>query len=232
MPDLRPVLELVDAEPRALPGTAVHVALSLAIRPGEFVMVQCGDAAQAASFADICCGLWPLSRGIVRFFGRDWTALPDAYVAALRGRIGRVFGDGGWIDFLDMEANILLPQLHHTREDIAELRVVAAELGCAFGLPGLPSCKRSELSAADLAGAAFIRAFLGEPLLVILESPLQGRTAEFSVPLLTAIARARDHDAAVLWLTVGDAVWSDRLTPATARLRLTERGLAMVRRFA
>jgi len=231
MSEVQPILELLDAEPRVLPGAAADVALSLAVRPSDFVMVECRDGSQAASFADLCCGIWPLSRGAVRFFGRDWTAPPDIYVAALRGRIGRVFGDGGWIDFIDMETNILLPHLHHTHDDIAELRGMAAELGCAFGLPGLPSGKRSDLSAVDLAGAACIRAFLGEPLLVILESPLQVGAADLAVPLLTAIARARDHGAAVLWLTAGDAVWSDRLTPATARLRLTDRGLATVRRF-
>ncbi len=41
---------------------------------------------------------------------------------ALRGRIGRVFTSASWIGYLDVAANILLPQLHHTREDMDALR--------------------------------------------------------------------------------------------------------------
>jgi phospholipid/cholesterol/gamma-HCH transport system ATP-binding protein len=232
MPAVQPILALLEAEPRMLGGTVGQVPLSLEVTPGDFAMVQCDDPERIASFADICCGVWPLRRGSVRFLGRDWTLQPEAYAAALRGRIGRMFAGGGWIDFMDAETNILLPHLHHTRDDRAGLQATAAELARDFGLPGLPSGPISGLSAGDLAGAACIRAFLGEPLLIILESPLRSHETELTIPLLTSIARARDRRTAVLWLTQGDAVWSDRLTPATSRHRLTERGLAPLRRFA
>src|SRR5215472_2264306 len=201
MPAAQPILALLEAEPRMLDGTVAHVPLSLAVTPGDFAMVQCDDPERIASFADICCGIWPLRRGSVRFFGRDWTLQPDAYAAALRGRIGRMFAGGGWIDFMDAETNILLPHLHHTRDDRAGLQTAAAELARAFGLPGLPSGPLRGLSAGDLAGAACIRAFLGEPLLIILESPLAGDDAELATRLLSWIARARGQRTAVLWLT-------------------------------
>ena len=228
----RPILELMNAVPHAQSGPAARAPLSLKLVAGDFVLIECDNPAWAAGFADICCGLWPLQHGAARFFDRDWTGLSPVYAAALRGRIGRIFHDGGWIAFLDMEANILLPQLHHTRRAMPELRTAAARLALDFGLPGLPVGLPGSLSATDLARAACIRAFLGDPLLVLLEFPLQGQSEGLAVPLVDAVLAACNHGAAALWLTPGDAVWTDRSAPATARLRLSEQGLSQVRRIA
>jgi phospholipid/cholesterol/gamma-HCH transport system ATP-binding protein len=227
----RPILELMDAVPRAQSGPATHAPLSLKLLAGDFVLIECVGPAWAAGFADICCGVWPLQHGAARFFDRDWTGLSHVYTAALRGRIGRVFHDGGWISFLDMETNILLPQLHHTRRATPELRAAAAELAHDFGLPGLPVGLPGALSGADQARAACIRAFLGDPLLVLLECPLQGQSEGLAAPLVNAVLAACNQGAAALWLTSGDAVWADRAAPATARLRLSEQGLSQVRRI-
>ena len=70
--------------------------------------------------------------------GRNWSAMPQDYADALRGRIGRVFFSGSWVGFMDVATNILLPQLHDTRDDPSELRERAIALSYAFGLPGLP----------------------------------------------------------------------------------------------
>ena len=105
---------------------------------GELALVDARHSLRPAWLADLCCGLLPLSGGSVRFLGHDWSAMPQDYAAALRGRIGRVFQSGNWVDFIDVATNILLPQLHHTRDDPIDLRERAIALSCAFGLPGLP----------------------------------------------------------------------------------------------
>jgi phospholipid/cholesterol/gamma-HCH transport system ATP-binding protein len=112
------------------------------------------------------------------------------------------------------------------------LREAAADLSRSFGLPGLPLVRPEALTAIDLARAACVRAFLGEPRLLILESPVQGQFADLVSPLLNALAAARDRGAAAIWLTRGDFVWTDRSFPATARLRLAERGLTLPRQAA
>jgi phospholipid/cholesterol/gamma-HCH transport system ATP-binding protein len=218
------ILELVNAIPQM---SRAHVSLRL--MAGEFALVQCRDFAIAANFVDFCCGLWPLQEGTVRFLGREWGQFSLLQAEALRGRIGRVFHEGGWINFLDVETNILLPQLHHTRRTLSDLRAAAANLAHDFGLPGVPTGRTSALSAADLARAACVRAFLGEPSMVVLENPVRGQYSDLAAPLLNAILRVCDRGAAVLWLTPGDVVWSDPSTPATTRLRLSELGLTHVR---
>ena len=195
---------------------------------GELALVDARHSLRPAWLADLCCGLLPLSGGSVRFLGHDWSAMPQDYAAALRGRIGRVFQSGNWIDFMDVATNILLSQLHHTRDDPIDLRERAVALSCAFGLPGLPLVRPGDLAASDLARAACVRAFLGDPELILLESPVQGRFNSLIAPVLDALAAARDRGAAAIWFTRSDLVWHDLSFPATHRLRLGERGLVPV----
>ena len=220
-----PVLDLVAARPRHSPGAAPAAEINLRLMAGELVLVDARHSARPTWLADLCCGLLPLAAGSARFLGHDWSAVPPDYAAALRGQIGRVFSSGSWIGFWDVATNILLPQLHHTRDDPNELRERATALCCAFGLPGLPLVRPGDLAAGDLARAACVRAFLGDPLLVLLENPVQGRFTTLLLALLDALAAARDRGAAAVWFTGSDLVWRDPSIPATTRLRLAERGL-------
>jgi phospholipid/cholesterol/gamma-HCH transport system ATP-binding protein len=220
-----PVLDLAAARPQLGPDEAPASEIDLRLMAGEFALVDARHSARPTWLADLCSGLAPLATGRARFLGRDWSVVPPDYADALRGRIGRVFFSGSWIGFMDVATNILLPQLHHTRDDPNELRERATALCCAFGLPGLPLVRPGELAAGDLARAACVRAFLGDPALVLLESPVQGRFANLMPPLLNALAAARDGGAAAVWFTRSDLVWRDASVPATMRLRLGERGL-------
>jgi phospholipid/cholesterol/gamma-HCH transport system ATP-binding protein len=228
----QPILHISKAVPQAGMDEFRIPPITLQLMPSELALVDARDPRRAAWFADLCCGLVPLAEGTVKFLDHDWTAMPHDYAAAMRGRIGRIFATGGWIEFLDMAANILLPQFHHTRRDGRALREEAASLAYSFGLPGLPMGHPLELSDVDLARAACIRAFLGEPALLLLESPLQGRFADLIVPLLEALATARQNGAAAIWMTSSDLVWRDRSIPVTHRLRLRDYGLLPARRAA
>ena len=232
MTSTRPVLDISQAVPRPGQDDSRLPPITLQLLPGDFALVETNDPERAAWFADLCCGLVSLVEGTVTFLGRDWAAMTPDYAAALRGRIGRVFGTVAWIEFVDMATNVLLPQLHHTRRDARELREEAAKLAIGFGLPGLPMGHPRDLHAKDLARAACIRAFLGEPALLVLESPLQGRFPDLAAPLLEALTTARQQGAAALWLTASDLVWRDRSVPVTHRLRLRDYGLIPARRAA
>lgn len=228
----QPVLDLWQAVPQTGADEFRIQPITLQLMPGDLALVETNDPRRAAWFADLCCGFVRLTEGTVTFLGRDWTTVTPDYAAALRGRIGRIFGNAGWIEFIDVATNVLLPQLHHTRRDARELREEAARLAGSFGLPGLPTGRPQDLSAKDLARAACVRAFLGEPALLLLESPLQARFGDLAVPLLDALTAARQRGAAAIWLTGSDYVWRDRSAPVTHRLRLRDYGLFPVRRAA
>src|SRR5512145_423115 len=112
------VLELSDVRSVELFGRSVG-ALDLQLNPGDMALIDARDLTLAGSFADLCCGLHRPEDGKVRFLQRDWSRQPVEMADALRGLIGRVMSNPGWLRFLDATTNVLLQQIHHTRSDLA-----------------------------------------------------------------------------------------------------------------
>ena len=220
-------LALAVANPEA--DLARGVPLSLRLLPGECALIEAADAAQLAAFADLCSGLIAPVSGHVRLLGRDWPELPAEYASALRGRIGRVFANGAWVPFLDVASNILLPALYHTRRDRRELRAEALTLAHEFGLPGLPLDRPDDIAPADLDRAGLVRAFLGEPLLVLVEDR-PDLSLSGSVAVLNRIAATCDRGGAVIWLARERTMSDAAAFPAGHRLRLSDQGLVPIRR--
>jgi phospholipid/cholesterol/gamma-HCH transport system ATP-binding protein len=222
-------LAMAAAEPEA--DLAVGVPLSLRLLSGECALIEAANTAQAAAFADLCGGLIVPLTGHVRLLGRDWQNLPADYAAALRGRIGRVFATGAWVPFLDVATNILLPALHHTSRDRQELRTEALALAHEFGLPGLPLDRPGDLGPADLSRAALVRAFLGEPLLVLVEDPPNLSLSRLAA-VLSRVAATCDRGGVVIWLAHERTMADAAVFPWNHHLRLSDQGLALVRQAA
>jgi len=220
-----PILSLSKARSVELFGGSVG-ALDLVLEAGDLALIDARDPTLAAAFADLCCGLQVPDEGEVRFLQRDWARQPAETADALRGLIGRVLADPGWLGFLDAETNILLQQLHHTRDDLPAMREEAARVASHFGLPGLPGEAIGALSPSDLVRAGYVRAFLGAPKLVILESPVQGLYQDMVPALLNKLLEVRDQGSAAIWLTRSRLIWENPLFPATHRLRLDYHGLS------
>jgi len=219
------VVDLAHARPRDA-ASPIRSEVSLRLAPGELAIVRAEDAAMARALALLVAGLVPLAAGAACFLGRDWTALGRREAEALRARIGLAPGDGGWLPHLSVEEGILLPRRHHDGTAEAALRAEAEALCRAFGLDGLPEGRPAELARADLARAACARAFLGEPALLILESPLDRETADaLADPVLGALEYARARGAAAIWSTRSRRAWEEPGFPATQWFTLEEGAL-------
>jgi len=144
---------------RGRDGETIDFALDLF--GGDLALINLERPRFGSILADACCGLHQTTEGAIFFLGKDWAMLPSDTANALRGRIGRVFTFGNWINRLTLLENILLPLLHHTRRNFTELRDEAAQLAEHFGLPGLPIGYPDDVIRADHQRAACIRAFLG-----------------------------------------------------------------------
>lgn len=206
--------------------------MDLVLRPGDFTLIEVGEAERGSAIADACSGLLTLGGGASSFQGRPWSGMPPAYANAMRGRIGRTYAGEAWIEYLSVRDNVLLPQLHHTRGDANALADRASRLAQRFGLPGLPLGHPRQVPDDDLCRAAVVRAFLGEPALLLLESPTRGLFAELGESLVNAIGQVRDRGAAVLWLTINPTLWSEVSLPVTQRYRLVGGALVTARRVA
>jgi phospholipid/cholesterol/gamma-HCH transport system ATP-binding protein len=203
--------------------------LNLNVATGDFVLIDVARRRAGSEFADLCTGLVTLARGSVRFLDRDWATMPAHHADALRGHIGRLFHRPLRTDTPDVAACLLLARRHHTRIDEHALREEAAELALHFGLPGLPSGPARQLSDVDLLRAACVRAFLGQPRLVILELPVAFQRDDLLPALLSAGADLRGRGTAVVWLAgPGPALRDHRVAP-TQRLRLGDSGLEPLR---
>jgi phospholipid/cholesterol/gamma-HCH transport system ATP-binding protein len=193
-------------------GAPTHVHFDL--HSGELALVRLSSLHQTAAFADTFSGLRRPTKGKVHFLGRDWQDVSTDTANAMRGKIGRVFSSGNWLDGFSLCDNILLPQNHHTRTPKDDLLKDAAHWAEHFGLPGLPTGYPNEYMRADRWKAACVRAFLGKPSLLLLEDPTYGIYPEIMAPLVNAVRGARNLGAAVLWMTLADEVWLDNSVPA------------------
>lgn len=202
--------------------------VNLNVYGGDMIMIRLARIEQTAGLADACAGIIEPGSGSVHFLGRNWAELPPDQANALRGRIGRVFKTGNWINHLSLLDNMLLPQRHHTRRPERMLHDEAGKLAQQFGLPGIPIGLPGDLTEADLQRAACVRAFLGRPSLILLEEPTSGIFLEIISALMGAVRDARDRGAAVIWLTRKDLIWNDQTLPGTHRYRLVAEKLMEV----
>ncbi len=225
MPQAEPVLSLVSALPLFEESALPDAPLDLALMSGDCALVETPDTERATAFADLCSGMVALRQGEVRFMGYDWAGLDSERAAALRGRIGRIHQRGAWISMLGTHVNIMLAQLHHTREPEPAIAESATELARQFGLPGLPLVKPDRLSEGDLLRAGCVRAFLGEPQLLLLESAITPDRPELTAPLLDLLSRALHRGAAAVCFTRDAPFWAAQRFPVTHRLLLRDDGL-------
>ena len=137
-----------------------------------------------------------------------------------RGQIGRIFDGPAWISNLDVDENILLPQRHHTSIPNAQLRDDAEALAKSFGLNGLPSTRPSMTPPHDLRRCACVRAFLGQPTLLLLERPEHNEYPGLMAPLMANIQATRQRGGAALWITNLTEVFNHPELQPTARYRM------------
>jgi phospholipid/cholesterol/gamma-HCH transport system ATP-binding protein len=190
--------------------------MTLTLAPGELALIKL-EARQRLPIADAAAGLATPLDGTISFLDVNWQEMQPREAAKARGRIGRVFNSIGWISNLDVDENIVLPLRHHNRGLVQDLYDQAAELSQVFEMPGLLRGRPNIARKSDLRRAACVRAFLGEPMLLILEQPERDVFPDIMPPLLASIRSARNRGAAVLWLTAEAELWNETDVGATVR---------------
>jgi len=197
-----PVLEFTDVTVATTPlGHAGLSHVNARFRPGTLTIIKVEPGNEQLPIADLAEGLLCPAEGRVAFQGEPWTTMLPEQVLQRRAQIGRVFDGHGWISNLNVNENVTLSQRHHTRRPIAEILAEAEALARAFGLSELPKTRPALVAHQDLRRSEWIRAFLGQPLLVLLERPMQGVPLQHLPRLIGAVREACAHKAAVLWLT-------------------------------
>jgi phospholipid/cholesterol/gamma-HCH transport system ATP-binding protein len=194
--------------------------VSFEVRPGELAVILLERPRFRTPIADAASGLIAPDSGRIHFAGRDWRHWSATRASRHRGSIGRVFQGRAWVSNLDVDENILLPLRHHTSRPVRELRAEATALATRFGLSELPSVRPARATVEQLHRSACVRAFLGDPKLLLLERPEHGLYPQIMQPLILALDAARSKGAAAVWLTNLPDVFDDPALRPTARLRM------------
>lgn len=191
--------------------------INFSLQPGELLLLRLERGHLHTPLADLLLGLIDPRHGQVCFNGQDWRQRSAAQAASQRGRCGRVFAGQNWYSALSVSANICLAQQHHSLRSLNEIEAEAAALALFFGLPGLPLGSPSKTRSEDLDRAALIRAFCGQPELMILEQPTQNLYPEIMPPLLNALRSARKKGTTIIWTTGAAEIWNEPAINASQR---------------
>ena len=175
--------------------------VSLVLGAGEAVLVSTEVRGGGTPLCDAAQGLLTPIRGEVMFAGRSWEESPPARVSVLRAKIGRVFCDPSWVSNLNVYDNIVLATRHHTRTREPAIRVSVERLAKVCGLQGIPAGRANTVPSGMLQRLQWVRAFLGQPELVLLEEPMAGVPPEAMERLKEVIRHARSEGTAVVWVT-------------------------------
>jgi ABC-type lipoprotein export system ATPase subunit len=159
--------------------------------------------------------------GRVLFEGVSWEYRSTYGLLACRGRIGWVLSQPAWVNNLNVLENVLLRQLHHTRTPRKQLLAEAQELAYAAGLPEVPASRMRAMEISKLRRAEWVRAFLGNPRLVLLHRAFNGIEPKYYDSLVKIVRQSLSRGTAILWL----AGTRDELIEAN---RLASRQYAMV----
>ena len=181
--------------------------VSFRLAPGGVALIELEDGHEHVPLADAAQGLLAPESGEVRFQGTAWAAMGPHDAASARGRTRRVFDGNGWVSNLDVIENVCLGEYHHTRRHFHEIRAEAEAHARAFGLSGVPDGRPSHVPTAVLRRMEWVRAFIGQPDLIILERPLVGVPKDHLHFLAEAVSAALAKGTAVLWTTAEGRDW-------------------------
>lgn len=224
----QPVLELAGLTVASVgEGESELRAVDFRVLPGEVALLSWLGDALATALYDAAEGLREPDEGAVLFMGRDWRKMGAFDEGRARGRIGRVFENEreGWVSNLTVYENVVLSQLHHTRRTEAEIRAEAERLARGLGLAAVPGVRPDYANRHELRRAEWVRAFMGQPALILLERPEIGAPGEAVKRLIEMARSACAVGSAVVWSTSDAQVFRHSGFEGARRYVVRERGI-------
>ena len=160
-----------------LEGAHFRLARAL-VPPGEMTAVVAPTLACAREFVDLLLGLENPRKGTVHLFGQPLATADESGRLALRARLGFAAQEEGLISHLALCENILLGAAYHQGKDAAALDARLRTLleWCGWPVEEAREAfrrKPDEATAFERAAAAWLRALLGDPELLVCDNLFQ-----------------------------------------------------------
>lgn len=155
-----------------------QVDFTLAVPPGEFVMLVGPGRSGKGLLLKLCAGLVAPEEGIVRVLDHDLASLDSEELSELRRRIGVVLQQPGLRSNMTLYTNVCLPLVYHQGADEEELRPRVLPVLEAFGLASLQNRFPAQLTQGEARCAALARALVMDQELLLFDEVMAGLDAE------------------------------------------------------
>lgn len=204
----------------AIRGQTEMRGLTFKLPPGRLLLIKVETGNEYLTIADAAEGLIAPKTGFIRWQEKEWKSLSPLAELDARARIGRVFEKNSWISNLNVSENVTLSQRHHTETPERDIISKADLLAKYFGLPEVPRQRPDFVPKHELRLAEWVRALIGEPLLLLLERPEAGVPDDHLSKLIEAVQTALKRGTAVIWQTNRDMVWNSSIWTDQIRYRI------------
>lgn len=146
--------------------------INLAVSAAQTLAIRGASGSGKSTLLGLLAGLDVPTRGTVRLFGQDLTALDEDGRARLRaGRVGFVFQSFQLLDHLTALENVMLPLEIGLAPTDRPARARALELLERVGLSGRTGHEARTLSGGEQQRVALARAFVTRPAILFADEP-------------------------------------------------------------
>lgn len=196
--------------------------VSLVVEGWEFVLIKVDADECPIPLFDLMQGLVDPDVGVVKYLGDSWDIMHPTEKARRRTTMGRTFAsEGAWVSNLSLYDGCALSAIYHGLLDPDELRTRMADLARDAGMKAVPLLRPHEVGHRDLLRSQWVRAFLLNPKLVLLEQPTSAQI-EDDLPLLSRMVdRCIGWGGSVVWLTFSDNVWNSQRLREGRRMKIS-----------
>ncbi|NTX09262.1 ATP-binding cassette domain-containing protein [Myxococcus sp. CA056] len=172
-PAPRAVIELVDVHKSFGPQQVLR-GVDLVVREGTTCVLMGVSGSGKSVLMKHVDGLLSPDRGTVRVDGENLADLDTQGLARVRRKLGILFQGGALFDSLNVEDNVAFPLRELTRLPEREVRARVGRVLALVGLEDAATQLPAELSGGMLKRAAFARAIVMEPRILLYDDPTAG----------------------------------------------------------
>jgi len=176
-----PIIELVNATKR-FDGRAVIDGVSLAILPGETMVIMGSSGCGKSTTLRMMIGDYLPDEGTVKMFGHDLATLDEDAMNAARKKFGILFQSGALLNSMTVGENIALPLREHTNLDDNVIQIIIKMKLELVGLRDFEHLMPAQLSGGMKKRVGLARAIALDPQILFYDEPTAGLD-----PIATAV---------------------------------------------